>query len=108
LGGLDPYDGLFFAWPAWLTGGHHRRQVIVQRTPARRSTSAGFIDASIRGSPRRWGCSARSAMRLSRGGDPDAAALALAALDLLDADRTAGGAAWGPWCLADAALALSS
>ena len=34
-------------------------------------------------------------MRLGRSGDPDAATHGLAALALLDADRTAGDVAWG-------------
>ena len=93
--GPDPYDGLYFRWPAWLTAGRRRRQVIVQahaRAPVDirrlyRRTHPQIAKA--------LGVFGSVGMRLARGGDRDAAALALAALDLLDGDRTGGSVAWG-------------
>jgi hypothetical protein len=93
--GPDPYDGLYFRWPAWLTGGRRRRQAIVQahvrapfdiRRPYRRTHPRIAKALAVFGSV---------GMRLGGGAGPDATALGLAALDLLDADRTAGAAAWG-------------
>lgn len=93
--GPDPYDGLFFAWPAWVTGGRRRRQLIVQ---AHARAPVDIRRLYRRTHPRiakALGVFGSVGMRLSRRGDPDATALALAALDLLEADRTAGAAAWG-------------
>jgi hypothetical protein len=93
--GPDPYDGLFFAWPAWLIGGRRRRQVIVQahaRAPVDIRRLYRRTDPRI---AKALGLFGTVGMRLSRGGDPGAAALGLSALGLLDADRSAGAAAWG-------------
>jgi hypothetical protein len=94
--GPDPYDGLWWTWPAALTGGRRRRQAIVQlhaRAPVdirrlyRRShpriakTLALFASAGLR------------THRIT--GHPRARALATSALDAVVADRTVGSAAWG-------------
>jgi hypothetical protein len=94
--GPDPYDGLWWTWPAALTGGRRRRQAIVQlhaRAPVdirrlyRRShpriakTLALFASAGLR------------THRIT--GHPRSRALATSALDVVVADRTVGSAAWG-------------
>ena len=93
--GPDPYDGLFFPWPSWMTGGRRRRQAIVQahaRAPVDirrvyRRTHPQIAKA--------LGMFGSVAMRLARDGRPAVAGLGLGALTQLDADRTAGTVAWG-------------
>ena len=93
--GPDPYDGLFFPWPSWMTGGRRRRQAIVQahaRAPVdirrvyRRTHPQIAKSLGVFGSV---------AMRLARDGRPAVAGLGLGALTQLDADCTAGPVAWG-------------
>jgi hypothetical protein len=93
--GPDPYDGLYYRWPSWLTGGRRRRQAIVQahaRAPVdirrlyRRAHPRIAKALAVFGSV---------GMRLGMAGSRDATRLGLAALELLDADRTAGDVAWG-------------
>ncbi len=78
--GPDPYDGLYFAWPGWLTGGRRRRQAIVQ---AHARAPVDIRRLYRRTHPRiakALGVFGSVGMRLARGGDPAAAALGLAAL----------------------------
>jgi hypothetical protein len=93
--GPDPYDGLSFPWPGWLTGGRRRRQAIVQ-LHARAPVDVRRLYR--RANPRiakALGVFGSVGTRLAQRGDPAAARLGLAALELLDADRTAGASAWG-------------
>jgi hypothetical protein len=94
--GPDPYDALWWHWPETLVGGRRRRQVITQlhaRSPVdvrrvyRRThpllakTLALFGSAGLR-------------LAALTGGER-AQAIAVDALDLLDADRRAGPYVWG-------------
>ena len=93
--GPDPYDGLYFSWPAWLTGGRRRRQAIVQ---AHARAPFDIRRLYRRTHPRiakALGVFGSAGMRLANSGDQVSARLALDALALLDADCTAGDAAWG-------------
>lgn len=93
--GPDPYDGLYFRWPGWLTGGRRRRQAIVQahaRAPfdirkLYRHTHPRIAKA--------LGMFGSVGVRLGRTGDEAAFGRGLTALTLLDADHSAGDAAWG-------------
>jgi hypothetical protein len=93
--GPDPYDGLYFRWPRWLTGGPRRRQAIVQ---AHARAPIDIRRLYRRSQPRiakALGVFGSVGMRLGQAGDPDATRLGLTALELLAADRMAGDAAWG-------------
>jgi hypothetical protein len=93
--GPDPYDGLYFRWPAWLSGGPRRRQAIVQ---AHARAPLDIRRLYRRTHPRiakALGMFGSAGMRLGKVGDPNAVRLGLAALGVLDADRTAGPVAWG-------------
>jgi hypothetical protein len=97
--GSDPYDGLSWGWPPVLVAGRRRRQALIQlharspvdlrrlyrqRPPVIAKTLAVFGSVGVR------------AHRLGAG-EP-ARAMALSALEQLDADRRAGPRAWGyPW-----------
>ena len=94
--GPDPYDGLWWHWPAWMTGGRRRRQFIVQvhaRSPV------DIRRAYRRGHPRiakTLALFAAAGLRLHAVTGNDASRTrAIGALDALTADRTAGGLAWG-------------
>ena len=52
--GPDPYDGLYFPWPAWLTSGAAGVRPSSKPTPGRRLTFAACTGVRTRGSPRRW------------------------------------------------------
>ena len=93
--GPDPYDGLYFRWPGWLTAGRRRRQAIVQahaRAPINIRRLYRRADPQI---AKALGVFGSVGMRLAQAGDPDATRLGLLALELLDADHTAGDVAWG-------------
>jgi hypothetical protein len=93
--GPDPYDGLYFGWPAWMVGGRLRRQVIVQ---AHARAPLDIRRLYRRTHPRiakALGMFGSVGMRLGQAGDADALGSGIAALRLLDEDRTAGPAAWG-------------
>ena len=93
--GPDPYDGLYFQWPAWLTGGPRRRQAVVQahaRAPFDIRRLYRRTHPRIAKALAMFGS---AGMRLGKIGDTDAATLCPAALELLDADLTAGPVAWG-------------
>jgi hypothetical protein len=91
--GPDPYDGLLWHWPRPLVAGRRRRQALVQlhaRLPVdvRRAYRRGHPVI-----PKALGIYASLGMRLA-----PQSAFALRAVELLNADRSAGPAAWGyPW-----------
>ena len=99
--GPDPYDGLYAAWPSWMTAGRRRRQVIVQahaRSPVdvrrlyRREHPRIAKGLALFGS---------AATRLAGAPGEDepvtarARGLALDALEVLNGDHQAGASAWG-------------
>jgi hypothetical protein len=93
--GPDPYDGLYFRWPGWLTGGRRRRQAIVQ---AHARAPIDIRRLYRRSDPRiakALGVFGSVGMRLGQAGYPEATPLGLRALELLEADRSAGDVAWG-------------
>lgn len=92
--GPDPYDGLFFRWPAWMTSGRRRRQAIIQ-AHSRAPFDIRFYRRAHPRIAKALGVFGSVGMRLGQVGDRDAATHGLAALALLDADRTAGDVAWG-------------
>jgi hypothetical protein len=94
--GPDPYDGLWWRWPSWMTAGRRRRQALVQlharapvdvrrlyrrRHPRIAKTMALFASAGLR------------IRRITEAETP--LTLALDALETLAADDTAGPRAWG-------------
>lgn len=94
--GPDPYDGLWWHWPRPLVGGRRRRQALTQlhvRSPFdvrllyRREHALAPKTVAL------FGSAGLRAHRLT--GDERFKTLALQALDVLDADTTAGPAAWG-------------
>ena len=92
--GPDPYDGLFFPWPAWMTGGRRRRQAIIQ-AHARAPFDIRFYRRVHPRIAKALGMFGSAGMRLGQAGDLEAATHGLAALALLDADLTSGDVAWG-------------
>jgi hypothetical protein len=94
--GSDPYDGLWWPWPALLRAGPRRRQVIVQ-LHARAPFDVRRIYPGER--PRiakALALFARASLRLDRlSTDAAQRRLARDAAALIDADRSAGEAAWG-------------
>ena len=93
--GPDPYDGLYFSWPDWMTGGRRRRQAIVQahaRAPVDLRRLYRRTHPQI---AKALGVFGSVGMRLGRQGVSDASRLGQAALERLDADHTAGAWAWG-------------
>jgi hypothetical protein len=94
--GPDPYDGLWWPWPAFLTGGRRQRQAIIQlhaRAPVDirrlRRREPPVIAKAL-------GVFGSAAVRLRRlTGDERFERSASDALSTLDADRSAGADAWG-------------
>ena len=97
--GPDPFDALFWPWPAPLVGGRRRRQALIQlhaRSPV------DVRKLYRRRHPRiakALGVFGSVGMRIDRlTGSDRARDVATRALALLDADREAGPRAWGyPW-----------
>ena len=99
--GRDPYDGLWWPhWPRVLVGGPRRRTALVQlhvRLPVDVRRLYRRSNPLI---PKALGAFGSAALRLDAHGGNGAIprAHATAALELLDADRSAGPAAWAyPW-----------
>ena len=93
--GPDPYDGLYFPWPASLVEGRRRRQAIVQMHARAPLNIRALYRRQHPRIAKALGVFGSVGMRLARRGDAVAERLGLAALELLDGDRTSGGAAWG-------------
>ncbi len=94
--GSDPYDGLWWRWPAPLVGGPRRRQAIAQLHARSPVDIRRLYRRSHPLIPKALGVFASTGLRL--GGTPEggaAAALATHALEALAADFTSGEAAWG-------------
>jgi hypothetical protein len=97
--GPDPFDALWWPWPAALTRGQRRRQALIQlhaRSPVDVRKLYRRRHPLI---PKTLGVFGSVGMRTHRlTGDAGPRALAMRALELLDADRAAGPHAWGyPW-----------
>ena len=94
--GSDPYDGLWWNWPAPLRGGRRRRQALMQihaRSPIDLRRLYRRERPLI---PKALGIFASVGIRLHQlTGDQRHADLAEQALRLLEKDRAAGAAAWG-------------
>ena len=90
--GSDPFDALWFGWPAPLVAGRRRRQAVIQlhaRAPV------DLRRLYRRDHPRIAKALGVFGSVAVRAGRPE---LAQRPLDLLDADREAGPVAWGyPW-----------
>jgi hypothetical protein len=96
--GPDPFDGLWWHWPAPLVAGKRRRQAVMQlhvRSPFDIRRLYRRQHPLI---PKALGIYATTSARLWRlTGDERCRELALDSLSTLDEDRTAGEAAWGYW-----------
>jgi hypothetical protein len=97
--GPDPFDALFYPWPAPLVGGRRRRQALIQvhsRSPVDLRRLYRREHPQIAKALGVFGSVGLRAHRL--GGEARAHELGVRALGLLDADRAAGPRAWGyPW-----------
>jgi hypothetical protein len=97
--GPDPFDALVSRWPAALVGGRRRRQALIQlhaRSPVDLRRLYRRRHPQIAKALGVFGSAGMRAHRLT--GDARPRDLGLRALELLDADRTAGPCAWGyPW-----------
>jgi hypothetical protein len=97
--GPDPFDALFWRWPAPLVGGRRRRQALIQlhaRSPVDLRRVYRRQHPQIAKALGVFGSVGIRAHRLA--GDARPRELGERALALLDADRTAGPRAWGyPW-----------
>jgi hypothetical protein len=97
--GPDPYDGLWWRWPAVIAGGRRRRQMLIQlhaRSPVDLRRLYRRTHPLV---PKALGVYGSVGLRLHRlSGEERARVLALDALETLMADRTAGHRGWGyPW-----------
>ena len=97
--GPDPYDGLWWGWPAVMKGGRRRRQMIVQLHARSPVDVRVFYRSKPPAISKALGVFGEVAARLShmspQGGFPE---LARKALDPLLDMTVAGGSAWGyPW-----------
>jgi hypothetical protein len=94
--GPDPYDGLWWGWPRILVDGPRRRQALIQvhaRSPLDIRRLYRRTHPLV---PKALALFGSAALRISLLTDDERArALALEALELLAADRTAGEQAWG-------------
>jgi hypothetical protein len=97
--GPDPFDALVWRWPAVLVGGRRRRQALIQfhaRSPVDVRRLYRRQHPQIAKALGVFGSVGIRAHRLT--GDVRPRDLGIRALELLDADRTAGPSAWGyPW-----------
>jgi hypothetical protein len=94
--GADPYDGLWWQWPRPLVGGPRRRQALIQvhaRSPVDIRPLYRRTHPLV---PKALALFGSAGLRIAMLTDDERArALALDALELLAADRTAGEQAWG-------------
>jgi hypothetical protein len=97
--GPDPFDALWWRWPEVLVGGRRRRQALIQlhaRSPVDVRRLYRRRHPLIPKALGVFGSVGARAHRLTAAARPRE--LGLRALELLDADRTAGPRAWGyPW-----------
>jgi hypothetical protein len=97
--GPDPFDALWWRWPAVLVGGRRRRQALIQlhaRSPVDLRRLYRRRHPLIAKALGVFGSVGVRAHRLTGAVAPRA--LGLHAVELLDADRAAGPRAWGyPW-----------
>jgi hypothetical protein len=97
--GPDPFDALFWRWPAPLVGGRRRRQALIQlhsRSPFDLRRLYRREHPQIAKALGVFGSFGLRAHRLGSG--TRAREIGMRALALLDADRAAGPRAWGyPW-----------
>jgi hypothetical protein len=94
--GPDPYDGLFWRWPGWMTGGRRRRQAIVQihaRSPIDVRRAYRRSHPRIAKTLALFGAAGLRIHRLT--GGEAARTRAIGALEALRTDREAGARAWG-------------
>jgi hypothetical protein len=97
--GVDPYDGLWWGWPAVLRAGRRRRQLLVQLHARAPIDIRRLYRRSPPLIPKALGVFGSVGMRVHQlTGRAGARSLGLDALELLAADQTAGRLAWGyPW-----------
>jgi hypothetical protein len=97
--GPDPFDALWWPWPAALVGGRRRRQALIQlhaRAPVDVRRAYRRRHPQIAKALGVFGSVGLRAHHLT--GEARPHELAIRALSLLDADRSAGDRAWGyPW-----------
>jgi hypothetical protein len=97
--GPDPFDALWWPWPGVLTGGHRRRQALIQlhaRSPFDVRRLYRRRHPVISKALGVFGSVGMRAHQLT--GDVAPRELAMRALELLVADQAAGPCAWGyPW-----------
>jgi hypothetical protein len=94
--GSDPYDGLWWPWPAPLVAGRRRRQAVMQLHARSPVDVRRLYRAERPLIPKALGIFGSTALRLrSLTGDERFAQLGADALRLLDGDRAAGPHAWG-------------
>lgn len=94
--GADAYDGLWWSWPRPLVAGRRRRQAIMQlhvRSPLDVRRLYRQNHPLVPKALALFGSAGLRVHRLT--GNERAKELALDALEVLDADRQAGAAAWG-------------
>jgi hypothetical protein len=94
--GPDPFDALWWRWPSALVGGRRRRQALIQlhaRAPADLRRAYRRRHPQLAKALGVFGSVGMRAHHLT--GDARPRELGLRALELLDADRTAGPRAWG-------------
>lgn len=97
--GSDPFDGLWWGWPSWLTATKRRRQAVIQAHARLPIDVRRVYRRPASRIPKTLGLFGSSGLRLwTLTGDDRWRDLASDALDLLRDDRSADEHAWGyPW-----------
>ena len=94
--GPDAYDGLWHDWPKPLVGGRRRRQVLMQIHARSPVDVRGLYRREHPLIPKALGIFGSVGVRAHLAGrNEEVLALAADAMEVLDADRTAGEHAWG-------------